>query len=180
MTVKRKKNEYINGKALHEVLTKFYYDNQKLKEEGKELLRVPEFVGEAIIKICYGLANRPNFVRYTSSWKDEMIDDGIAACVYGALMFNPEKSSSNAFNYLTTIAWQAFVQRIEREKRQQYIVHSNFVKSFASIDGSILDVDLEINEVSNRIVSEFEEKQESRKQKSKEKELLKKKEKKNE
>ena len=75
---------------------------------------------------------------------------------------------ANAFNYLTIIS-SSFLQRIDKEKKFNFIKHSNFVRNYAAIDGSMLEMAGDANEVSNRIVSEFETKMSKRKEKQLEK-----------
>ena len=48
-------------------------------ENVGERPKVPEYIGECILKIANGLSNRPNFINYT--YKDEMISDGIENCL---------------------------------------------------------------------------------------------------
>jgi hypothetical protein len=163
----KKKTNYINAHELHEALTNYYIILRQAKEEKSTLPRVPEQIGVYIMRICNELSTWSKFARYT--FKDEMVEDAIMNCVYGASMFNPTKPTANAFNYMTTIAYQSFLQRIDKEKRQHYIRHSNFVKNFSDIDGNLLEIDGEVNEVSNRVVQEFEAKQLERKRKQAEK-----------
>ena len=103
------------------------------------------------------------FNRY--SYNEELIGDAIMNCTYGGSMFNPNRPNSNAFNYFTTIAIQSFLQRIDKEKKQNYIRHSNFVRNYAGIDGTILEREADANDVSNRVVEEFEIKQKQRRDK---------------
>ena len=98
-----------------------------------------------------------------------MISDLILNCTYGCSMFNPNKPNANAFNYLTTVAIQSFLQRIDKEKKFNFIKHSNFVRNYAAIDGLMLEMAGDANEVSNRVVQEFETKQAKRKEKQIEK-----------
>ena len=49
-----------------------------------------------------------------------MISDGIENCLMYASNFDPAKSS-NPFSYFTPIVYYAFVRRIQKEKKQQYI-----------------------------------------------------------
>lgn len=56
-----------------------------------------------------------------NSYKDEMIADAIEnLCTY-LDNFDPELSSKNPFGYFTKISWYAFVRRLAKEKKQQYI-----------------------------------------------------------
>lgn len=157
------KNNYVDGDKLHAVMTDYYHKLQEAKSNNSKLPPIPEYVGECIMQITHGVAKRPNFSRY--SYRDEMIDDAQASCVYGTSMFNPTKPNANAFNYFTTISWQAMVQRIEKEKKQNYIKHAHFVTTYSSIDGTLLEMNAGDNEVSNRIVREFEERQAIKKEK---------------
>lgn len=53
-----------------------------------------------------------------------MVCDGIENCVAAIDNFNPEKSN-NAFGYFTQIAYNAFLRRIDKERKQQYVKHKN-------------------------------------------------------
>jgi hypothetical protein len=119
-------NLYVDGVKLHKVMTDYHNQIVKAEKEGKPLPQVPEFVGECILKICTNFARLSDYVRY--SYKDEMIDDAVVGCVYGASKFDPSKSTSNAFNYFSMITYHSFLQRIDKERKQNYIRHSNFVK----------------------------------------------------
>lgn len=161
------KKHYVDGALLHETLTKYRKALDEAKASGEKLPQVPEYVGYCIIQICEGVSRRPNFTRYT--YRDEMVDDAKVGCVYGASMFDPTKANANAFNYFTTIAWQAMVQRIEKEKRQNYIKHRHLVNTCSGLDGSSIELDVVMNEASNHIIGEFEAKQAARKIKNAEK-----------
>lgn len=96
-----------------------YLDSIKQAEaEGKEKPRVPEYIGMAIWKISENLAKKSNFSGY--SFIEEMKSDGIENCMQYLHNFNPQKSQ-NPFAYFTRIIWFAFLRRIAKEKKQQYI-----------------------------------------------------------
>ena len=59
-----------------------------------------------------------------NSYRDEMIGDAIENCVAAAHNFDPNKST-NPFSYFTMVAWNAFIRRIGREKKQAYIKYKN-------------------------------------------------------
>ena len=84
--------------------------------------RIPEYIGECLLKISSRLSTKPNFINYT--YRDEMISDGIENCVNYIGNFNPEKSQ-NPFAYFTQIIYYAFLRRIQREKKQLYIKHKS-------------------------------------------------------
>jgi len=92
------------------------------KEQGIEkikdvVLKPSDYIGEAIMKICNGLSHRPNFINY--SYRDEFCFDGQLACIKALKNFNSEYGK--AFGYFTQIAYRAFVNRINLEKKQQLI-----------------------------------------------------------
>ena len=79
---------------------------------------VTDYIGECFLKIANHLSYRPNFINYP--FREEMIGDGIENCLMYAHNFNPEKSK-NPFSYFTQIIYYAFLRRIEKEKKQNYI-----------------------------------------------------------
>ena len=79
---------------------------------------ITEYIGECFLKIAEHLSYRPNFINYP--FREEMIGDGIENCLMYAHNFNPEKSK-NPFSYFTQIIYYAFLRRIEKEKKQNYI-----------------------------------------------------------
>lgn len=80
--------------------------------------RIPEYLGECILKIATKLSHKPNFINY--SYRDDMISDGIENCVMCVDSFDPDKSS-NPFAYFTQVIYYAFLRRIQKEKKQSYI-----------------------------------------------------------
>ena len=80
--------------------------------------RVPQYIGECIMKIATHLSHKPNFINYT--FREDMICDGIENCLQYIDNFNPEKSK-NPFAYFTQIIYYAFLRRIAKEKKLLYI-----------------------------------------------------------
>jgi len=149
---------YVNNKTLYEEMVKYKEKTEKCKAEGKQLPQVPRYVGECFLLICNKLSTKPNFMGY--SYKDEMVADAIENCVSAAHSFDPSKST-NPFAYFTQIAWNAFIRRIAKEKKQAYIKHKNFEHT------NLLDDLLEENyiagtkthnEYSDDIIRNFEDK----------------------
>ena len=115
---KRKRNEYVNNKDFLAAIVVYRKDIAQAIEEGKARPRVPNYIGECIMKIATHLARKPNFINYT--FKDDMISDGIENCLQYIDNFNPEKSN-NPFAYFTQIIYYAFIRRIQKEKKQSNI-----------------------------------------------------------
>jgi len=103
------KNEYyVNSKEFREQLT-YYYESDKMTNN----------LASNIVKIAEGLSYNHRFIRYSRSWKEEMVGDAIVK-MYHALekkLYNIE-SEFNPFSYFNRIAWNAFTNRINKEKGQ--------------------------------------------------------------
>ena len=154
----RAKNHYVNNVDLLETIKKYKKDCRKAKREGLAKPRIPDYIGKCLMLIAENLSHKPNFISYT--FRDEMIADGIENCVVAAHSFDPEKSS-NPFAYFTQIAWNAFLRRIQKEKKQTYIKHKNYENSFLLSDcfeEVNQTMQLKSNENSSEIIRSFEEK----------------------
>ena len=152
----RKKNNYINNKTLYGAMIHHKNEVDEAIKEGKTPPSAPRYIGESILLICNNLAKKPNFSGYT--YKHDMISDGIMDCVAAIDNFNPDKTN-NPFAYFTQIAWNAFLRRIQKEKKQTYIKHKNFENSFLMNelwDNSEHSMQLKANEYSGEIVKNFE------------------------
>ena len=123
----KKPVHYCSNKELYSEMCHYrsQIDSYKREEVAKEP-RMSDAIGHAIIQICTNLAVRANFSGYT--YKDEMIADAIENCVVAAKSFDPDKST-NPFAYFTMVAWNAFIRRISKEKKQSYIKHKNLAAS---------------------------------------------------
>ena len=118
--------------------------------------KVSEYIGQSIILICNNLAKKPNFSGYT--YKQDMISDGIMDCIAAVDNFNPDKTN-NPFAYFTQIAWNAFLRRIQKEKKQTYVKHKNFENSILLDDmWHHSNQQLKTNEYSHEVVRSYENK----------------------
>jgi DNA-directed RNA polymerase specialized sigma24 family protein len=105
------KEYYVNPKDFKKALNK-YYKSDKMTDE----------LAVYILKIANGLSYRGSFINYP--FKDDMVGDALIK-MYAALK-NKKYSfdkNSNPFSYFNTIAWNAFINRIKREKRQLKAEH---------------------------------------------------------
>lgn len=144
---KKAKQEYVNNKDFLAALISYKELVEKSKEEDTVRPRVPNYIGECIMKISTHLARKPNFINYT--FKDDMIADGIENCLQYIDNFDPSKSS-NPFAYFTQIIWYAFIRRIQKEKQVLYTKykltqHVNLMNSSSDSQGHDRDVDFNDN-----------------------------------
>jgi hypothetical protein len=120
---------YVDNKVLYTEMIKYLNKLNEAKEAGvpkEQLPRVPNYIGQAIFMIANRLSTRPNFIGY--SYRDEMVSDGIENCLMYLHNFNPDKSK-NPFAYFTQIIYYAFIRRIQKEQKQQYIKHKSMMNS---------------------------------------------------
>jgi hypothetical protein len=147
---------YVNNKTLYEVMKKYHEDYQHAKTNDIAFPKIPDYVGEAILLIANKLSNKPNFSGY--SYKDEMISDGIENCLMYLHNFDPNKTN-NPFAYFTQIISYAFIRRIEKEKKQQYIKHKNLSIRYLELlyeDQNIVVSTSSSHEISNDFVKNYE------------------------
>ena len=147
---------YINNKTLYSAMIQYKNAVEDAEKEGKEKPKVSDYIGQSILLICNNLAKKPNFSGYT--YKQDMISDGIIDCIAAVDNFNPDKTN-NPFAYFTQIAWNAFLRRIQKEKKQTYIKHKNYENSVLMDEHwEHSTAQLKTNEYSDELVRNFENK----------------------
>jgi hypothetical protein len=117
-TPKKKPKQYVNNADFLKALID-YKEACLLSTKNKTTPpAIPNYIGECFMKIAEGLSHKPNFINYT--YRDEMMSDGIENCLMYFNNFDPTKSK-NPFAYFTQIIYYAFLRRIQKEKKQQYV-----------------------------------------------------------
>lgn len=120
-----KKKYYVDPKIFQDQILE-YYDTDEMTSE----------LGEAIFNIANRLAFAPNFINYT--YREDMVGDAIIKMI-SALKnkkFNPKKG--NPFSYYTKIAFNAFCNRIKKEKR----AHEAIKNHQAEVYDTLMDTGL--------------------------------------
>jgi hypothetical protein len=108
MSKAEKDKNYVNSKEFTRLL-KEYYETDIMTNE----------LAVNVMKIAEGLSYNWRFINYTSGWKEDMVGDAVIK-MYAALeskKFNLD-SEYNPFSYFNKIAWNAFSNRIKKEKKQ--------------------------------------------------------------
>lgn len=103
-----KEKYYVNSKVFREQLTD-YYENNKMTND----------LAINVMKIAEGLSYNYRFIGYSKSWKEDMVGDATIK-MYAALESKKFRLESefNPFSYFNRIAWNAFSNRIKKEKKQ--------------------------------------------------------------
>lgn len=109
---------YVNNKDFLTAIVKYKAEVAAAEKKKQTKPPIPDYIGECFLKIATRLSYKPNFANY--SYRDEMVSDGVENCLQYMLNFNTDKSD-NPFGYFTQIISYAFLRRIDREKKQQYI-----------------------------------------------------------
>lgn len=112
------KTHYIDNKKFYQEMLDWKKQVKEARETGDPLPPVTEYIGHCFLEIAENLSKKPNFMNY--AFKDEMIGDGIENCLMYCENFDPDKSN-NPFSYFTQIIYFAFIRRIQKEKKQNYI-----------------------------------------------------------
>lgn len=116
------KPQYVNNVGLYKQICEW---KSRCRSHPDGIVRIPDSIGLAIIKISNGLVKRWNFSGYTQSWKQEMVDDGIEASIKGLINFD-ETRYNNPHAYITQACFNAFVQRIKKERHEMATKYSYF------------------------------------------------------
>ena len=115
-------SEYVNNKELYKAICE--WKQKCYAAEGH--VQQCDTIGKAIMLIANGLSKRFNFSGYTQSWKQEMVSDGIEAAIKGLINFD-ETKYNNPHAYITQACFNAFVQRIKKERKEMAKKYSYFV-----------------------------------------------------
>lgn len=106
-TIQKKNNNYMSNKE-------FYAELIECQERGE----MSNTLGEMFLMLVTRYASKPKFSGYT--YVDEMINNAVLACCQAWDKFDPEKSN-NPFAFFTTVAHNAFLQILNKEKKHQRI-----------------------------------------------------------
>lgn len=124
-----KEKNYISNQKMYNELVKYYDKIAEAEKEEVEEPPIPEYLGECFLLIAENLAKKPNFSSYT--FKEDMIQDGVLTCVANITKFDPDRTN-NPFSYFTQAIFYSFLQRIAKEKKQEYVKYKSIEKKYFS------------------------------------------------
>ena len=111
-------SHYVNNADFLAAIKEYRRTVEESESTGEEKPRVPEYIGECLLKIATHLSYKSNFINYT--YREDMILDGVENCLQYIGNFDPNKSS-NPFAYFTQIIYYAFIRKIQKEKKQTIV-----------------------------------------------------------
>ncbi len=88
--------DYVNNQALYEALVEYKKKCKEAEDAGRKKPKLPDYIGECILKIATRLSYRPNFANYP--YREEMVSDGVLNCITYIDNFDP-KLSTSPFGY---------------------------------------------------------------------------------
>lgn len=161
-----KPEHYVSNKDLYAAMVKYSNSVREAREKGLEKPRVPEYIGECIMKIAKKLATKDNFRKY--SYAEDMSMDGALACIRYIDNFNPDKYN-NPFAYFTQIMIHAFVGRLNTEQKQQY-VKARLMRDVTEVAAEMgidnMDSEITDSDASTNVIEAFERRMADRKAKA--------------
>ena len=82
--------------------------------------KLTDNLANSVLKIATRLSYAPNFINY--SYRDEMIGDAIIKMLHAIKNKKFDPLLGNAFSYFTRIAFNAFCNRIKKEKKEKEFI----------------------------------------------------------
>ena len=116
------KNHYVNNEDFLQAMIDFRETCEIAKNEGRPRPVIPEYIAKCIMMIAEKLSRKPNFYSYT--FREDMVGDAIKNCILYIDNFDPS-ISRNPFAYFTQIIYFAFIQRIQKERKQLYVKYKS-------------------------------------------------------
>ena len=100
-------NHYVNNAEFLQALIDWHTKIKEAEDAGEEKPRVPNYVGECLLKIATHLSYKANFINY--SYREDMVMDAVENCIKAIMNYDINKptrtGNPNAFSYFTQIIW---------------------------------------------------------------------------
>ena len=79
--------DYVSNQELYDALVEYRKKSADADNAGRKKPKLPDFIGECILKIASRLSYRPNFANYP--YREEMVSDAVLNCVTYIDNFDP-------------------------------------------------------------------------------------------
>lgn len=129
---KKKSKNYIENETLYTQIKDWKTEYDKAMEETEQGIPVSDELTRSILLIATRTATRYNFSGYV--FRDDMIQDAMYVILKYIKNYDLEKTNPHA--YITSCCWNAFVNRINIEKKsviKKYKHYVNFVETNADV-----------------------------------------------
>ena len=122
--------DYVDNKKLTERLGKWALYVRAQESMCEIPIKITPYIAECIYLICNNMGYKSSFINYT--YKDDMIGDAIENCIRYVKNFDISKNN-NAFGYVSTIAYYAFIRKIKKENKR-HIDHLLYIRKVFTED----------------------------------------------
>lgn len=165
---------YIDNEKFCDEIQKYNVKYREAKDKGLPRPKMNDYLGKCFMMIANKLANSYKFRNYI--FREEMEADAIGDCINYIYNFDSSKNR-NAFAYFTQAAYNAFLRRIAKEKKELYTKYKytdKFEMEHGLAEGEIV-VDIgtgssdAANDYRNEFIRDFEQKEKEKKEKAKKK-----------
>jgi len=139
---------YVTNAELIEEINTWKDRLAKAQLNGESMPGISDKLAIMIMKIAKNLAKKGQFNGYT--YKDDMISEAILTNIKYLQNFNSDKSK-NPFAYITQICYNAFVQYINKEKKQAFIKETCYDRqdTIKSASSALTGIDYTIMKVND-------------------------------
>jgi DNA-directed RNA polymerase specialized sigma24 family protein len=172
----------VNNEDFLQAMIEFKENCELAKVAGKPRPVIPDYIARCIMVIAEKLSRKPNFYSYT--FREDMVGDAIKNCILYIDNFDPT-IGRNPFAYFTQIIYFAFIQRINKERKQLYVKYKSTEElsilgdyeqfELSEMDGEGEGRQFELYENISEFIDNYEEKNNikkvTKKKKQKEREL---------
>ena len=165
--MKNQKNYFVDNKKFYDAIVQHYVDCEEAQEKGLEQPRIPEFIGECLLKIADNLTRHRWFINYTQQYKEEMVGQALLNCIEYFYRFDANRFS-NPFSYFTQSCFNTFRDVAKKERRNQYVKYASFEKAMIESGGDGL-TELQMYDNISEFIANFEDDVEKERVKRKEK-----------
>ena len=146
--------QYINNRKLHDTLVAWKSACRAAQDEQRPNPDTPRYVAEAVMLIARRLATKSQFCMWP--WVEDMIADAMLACFKAVRLFDPTKSQ-NPFAYFTQVAWNAFLARINAERKQTYLRLASWQSTAVLREAELGEWAVGLNDAEAEYVRDYEE-----------------------
>ena len=109
--------DYVDKAQLQAAIKEWGDRRDAAKTAGVEIPPISCCIAQSVILICKGTVSRPNFNGYP--FVEEMQQDAVFACIKAIHGYDVTHPKQNPFGYLSRVAWNACVERLNIEKRHR-------------------------------------------------------------